>query len=88
MYAALIGEDEKTASEESLLGLSSEFFMQIEWLPGGRIEEGELIFDTVFELAEETGEAGLRRCATRSAAASSSISSASTATWNTSTSAA
>ena len=54
MYAALIGEDEKAISEESLLGLSSEFFMQIEWLPGGRIEEGELIFDSVFDLAEET----------------------------------
>jgi hypothetical protein len=61
MCAALMGEDEKTASEESLLVLSSEFFMQIEWLPGGRIEEGELIFDTAFDLAEETGAAGLRR---------------------------
>ncbi len=61
MFAALIGEDEKTASEESLLGLSSEFFMQIEWLPGGRIEEGELIFDSVFDLAEETNDPELRR---------------------------
>ena len=61
MYAALIGEDEKAASEESLLGLSSEFFMQIEWLPGGRIEEGELIFDSVFDLAEETNDPELRR---------------------------
>lgn len=61
MYAALIGEDEKAVSEESLLGLSSEFFMQIEWLPGGRIEEGELIFDPVFESAEESNDAGLRR---------------------------
>ena len=61
MYAALIGEDEKAISEESLLGLSSEFFMQIEWLPGGRIEEGELIFDPAFELAEETDDPGLRR---------------------------
>jgi hypothetical protein len=61
MYAALIGEDEKAASEESLLGLSSEFFMQIEWLPGGRIEEGELIFDSVFDLAEETNDPDLRR---------------------------
>ncbi len=61
MYAALIGEDQKTASEESLLGLSSEFFMQIEWLPGGRIEEGELIFDSVLDLAEETNDAELRR---------------------------
>jgi hypothetical protein len=60
MCAALMGEDEKAISEESLLGLSSEFFMQIEWLPGGRIEEGELIFDTAFDLAEETGAPGLR----------------------------
>ncbi|MEN6457523.1 MAG: hypothetical protein ABFC63_01220 [Thermoguttaceae bacterium] len=61
MYAALIGEDEKTVSEESLLGLSSEYFMQIEWLPGGRIEQGELIFDSAFELAEESGDPRLRR---------------------------
>jgi hypothetical protein len=61
MYAALIGEDEKTASEESLLGLGCEFFMQIEWLPGGRVEEGELIFDTVLDLAEETNDPELRR---------------------------
>ncbi|MCE5266640.1 MAG: hypothetical protein LLG00_01970 [Planctomycetaceae bacterium] len=61
MYATLIGEDETTLSEESLLGLSSEYFMQIEWLPGGRIEQGELIFDPVFELAEETGDEHLRR---------------------------
>ncbi len=61
MYAALIGEDEKAISEESLLGLSSEFFMQIEWLPGGRIEEGELIFDSAFDLAEETDDPDLRR---------------------------
>jgi len=61
LYAALIGEDEKAASEESLLGLSSEFFMQIEWLPGGRIEEGELIFDSVLDLAEETNDPELRR---------------------------
>ncbi len=61
MYAALIGEDEKTASEEALLGLGSEFFMQIEWLPGGRIEEGELIFDSVLDLAEETNDPELRR---------------------------
>ena len=56
MVAALIGEDEKEIAEESLLGLGSEFFMQIEWLPGGRIEEGELILDPAFELADETGD--------------------------------
>ena len=61
LYAALIGEDEKSVSEEPLLGLSSEFFMQIEWLPGGRIQEGELIFDSAFDLAEETHDPELRR---------------------------
>lgn len=61
MYAALIGEDDKTASEEALLGLSSEFFLQIEWLPGGRIEDGELLLDSVFEEAEENDHAELCR---------------------------
>jgi hypothetical protein len=32
-----------------MLGLGSEFFMQVEWLPGGRIEDGELLFDTIFD---------------------------------------
>jgi hypothetical protein len=49
MFAALIGQGEETFSEELMLGLSSEFYMQIEWLPGGRIEEGELIFDSIFD---------------------------------------
>jgi hypothetical protein len=50
MCAALLGhEEEEVVSEETLLGLSSEFFMQIQWLPGGRIEQGELIFDPIFE---------------------------------------
>ena len=49
MYAALIGQTDKAVSEEALLGLSAEFFMQVEWLPGGRIEDGELILDPVFE---------------------------------------
>lgn len=49
MYAALIGQTEKSVCEETLLGLSAEFFMQVEWVPGGRIEEGELVLDPVFE---------------------------------------
>lgn len=49
MYAALIGQTDKAVSEEALLGLSAEFFMQVEWVPGGRIEEGELIIDPIFE---------------------------------------
>ncbi len=49
MFSALIAQRDEAISEETLLGLSSEFFMQIEWLPGGRIEEGELVFDPVFD---------------------------------------
>jgi hypothetical protein len=49
MYSALIGQTDITSSEEALLGLSAEFFMQVQWVPGGRIEEGELILDSVFE---------------------------------------
>lgn len=48
MFAALIGQNDKAVSEESLLGLSAEFFMQVEWLPGGRIEDGELLLDPLF----------------------------------------
>ena len=47
MYASLIGRTDDQLSESDLLGLSSEFFMQIEWLPGARIEAGELLFDSV-----------------------------------------
>lgn len=57
MYAALIGQSDKAVSEEQLLGLAAEFFMQVEWLPGGRIEDGELIFDSVFE--EEAADPSL-----------------------------
>jgi hypothetical protein len=49
MYSALIGQTDTTSSEEALLGLSAEFFMQVQWVPGGRIEQGELILDSVFE---------------------------------------
>jgi hypothetical protein len=49
MYCALIDQREDVVSEETLLGLSSEFFMQVQWLPGARLQEGELIFDPVFE---------------------------------------
>ena len=54
MFAALIGQTDKSVSEEELLGLSAEFFMQIEWLPGARIEDGELLLDPLFE---EEGDA-------------------------------
>ncbi len=48
MYCALVDQRDDVISEEALLGLSSEFFMRVQWLPGARLEEGELIFDSVF----------------------------------------
>ncbi len=49
MVAAILGQADQAIPEETLLGLSSEFFLQVEWLPGVRIEQGELIFDPVME---------------------------------------
>jgi hypothetical protein len=61
MFASLIGEEGEAVSEEMLLGLSPEFFMRIQWLPGGRIEEGELIYDSIFEQTEGTQDPELQR---------------------------
>jgi hypothetical protein len=49
MVAAILGQADQAIPEETLLGLGSEFFMQVEWLPGARIDQGELIFDPVME---------------------------------------
>jgi hypothetical protein len=58
MYAVLVPHGEEVSSEEELLGLGAEFYMQIEWLPGGRIDGGELILDPVLDEARcATGEA-------------------------------
>ncbi len=54
MFSCLIGQGGEALPEETILGLSSEFFMQIEWLPGGRIEEGELMFDSLFDEADRS----------------------------------
>ncbi len=56
MFSALIGQRDEPIREEILMGLSPEFYMQIEWLPGGRIEEGELIFDRVFDEFDRDSE--------------------------------
>ena len=52
MFATLMSQSNETAAKEIVQGLSPEFFLQIEWLPGARIEEGELLLDPVFAEAE------------------------------------
>ena len=54
MFSALIGQGDKTVADEILRGLSPEFFMQIRWLPGGRLQDGELIFDSIFDEQQKT----------------------------------
>ena len=61
LVAALIGQEDEVFSDETLLGLSPEFFMQIEWLPGGRMEGGELIFDPIREAADNDSDQELTR---------------------------
>jgi hypothetical protein len=55
MFAVLVPHGEDVASEEEMLGLGAEFYMQVEWLPGGRIEEGELILDPVLDEIRRAG---------------------------------
>ena len=47
--------NETDADEQDLVaGIAPEFYRQIEWLPGARIDRGEVIFDAVFEEAART----------------------------------
>jgi hypothetical protein len=61
MVSVLVGREDELSAEETLLGLSPEFFLQIEWLPGGRIEEGEIVFDPAMEQAAEGEEPDAQR---------------------------
>jgi len=61
MFSCLAEQDDETISGNVLQGINPEFFRQIRWLPGGRIEHGELIFDPVFgELERDPDDAELR----------------------------
>lgn len=40
--------------QELIQGISPEFYRQIEWLPGGCVENGELMFDSLFDEAART----------------------------------
>jgi hypothetical protein len=51
MVSTLFLEGNEAQTEEILSGLSPEFFMQVEWLPGGRFEDGEFLPDAIFEEA-------------------------------------
>ena len=47
--------NETSAEEQELVsGIAPEFYRQIEWLPGARIDRGEVIFDEIWSVAERT----------------------------------
>ena len=56
MCHTITREPNATAAEEQDLvaGISPEFYRQIEWLPGARIENGEVVFDEVYDEALRT----------------------------------
>jgi len=51
MVSTLFLEGNEAETEQLLIGLSPEFFLNIEWLAGGRFEEGEFLLDPLFEEA-------------------------------------
>jgi hypothetical protein len=62
ILSTLFLEGNEAQTEQILSGLSPEFFMQVEWLPGGRLEEGEFLFDSIFdEAASHPEDAELQR---------------------------
>ena len=62
ILSTLFLEGNEAQTEQILSGLSPEFFMQVEWLPGGRFEEGEFLFDPIFdEAASHPEDAALQR---------------------------
>ena len=51
MLSTLFLDGNEAQTEQILGGLSPEFFLQIDWLAGGRFEDGEFLLDPVFEEA-------------------------------------
>lgn len=61
MCETLVRTPGETSSidQQLIAGITANFFRQIEWLPGARIVNGEVVFDEVFEEAERTQDPGL-----------------------------
>ena len=58
--AVTAGTNETNAAEQDLIqGISPEFYRQIEWLPGARIDRGEVIFDPLWDEFKRTRDPSL-----------------------------
>ena len=56
LFACLTDDGDETLSDSVVSGLTPEFFRQVHWLPGGRVEDGELMFDPIFDELESNPE--------------------------------
>ena len=56
MISTLFLEGNETQTDQILSGISPEFYLHVEWLPGGRFEEGEFLLDPLFEEASNHPE--------------------------------
>ena len=48
MFSVIASDQREDPNPEVLQGLNSEFFLRIQWLPGGSLENGEFSFSPVF----------------------------------------
>lgn len=56
MVSTLFLEGNEAETEQLLSGMSPEFFLQIEWLAGGRFDGGEFLLDPVYDEASNHPE--------------------------------
>jgi hypothetical protein len=49
IFARLMTQPNEALVDDQTMGLDPDFSMRVEWLPGGRIEDGELILDPAIE---------------------------------------
>ena len=49
----------EVSDKELIQGISPEFYRQIEWLPGGRVARGQLIFDPLYDEYQRTRDPDL-----------------------------
>ena len=61
MSAAISRRPNETevGDQDLIQGISPEFYRQIEWLPGGSVVDGQLIFDPLFDEAQRTQDPDL-----------------------------
>jgi hypothetical protein len=62
MLQALMSRSLEGVPEEVLLGLSPEFHLRVHWLPGARLEQGEVVYDSVFDENPPAAQEGKPLC--------------------------